>query len=102
MTGAATLPVSSVAGPRRARRAALAGALLGVAPYGMSSTSSAGAQTIRPRPPRLPDQVVDVPLPEGAERRPSPDYRGRSEPVSWGQQALWVPRIVLAPALCGQ
>src|SRR5687768_8314476 len=39
---------------------------------------------------------VDPPLPEGDEPRPRPQYRP-SQPASWTQHALWVPRVILAP-----
>lgn len=41
---------------------------------------------------------IDAPLPAGQERRRRPDYGRASEPSSVARHALWLPRVLLAPA----
>jgi len=73
------------------RLALLVGASLAIA------TSSWGqaepAATERPEA----KESSDPPLPPGTARRTPPDYRGRPRAPSPGEQALWVPRVMLAP-----
>ena len=50
----------------------------------------------RPEPSHRPEP--DAPLPPGVERRARPDYDGRPPPpVTAGEIALWVPRVVFSP-----
>lgn len=66
------------------------------APQGTSAGAAAAGAP--PAPPSSSTPASSAAPPRGQEdERPVPDYDGRPDPTSFGDGALWVPRVVLFP-----
>ena len=64
---------------------------------GATQRGVARSEAAQMRPESAPPDA-DPPLPPDQRRRPTPDYGAPPQQESWASVALWVPRILLAPA----